>query len=222
MSKLQKQLHHLASESVLFGERLDGWVRTHESIAQENGLRRSQLVVPRMSLGQLRSALRWGPSVGLYGESQCGKSMLVDAFVDDLGAAMSTDQYLLVEDPTPTADWADPARRPLWAGEASKPNGIKFAEWIDPSNRMESTGIICRFTHTRPDGVHDGCFLLELMSLSELVTSLAIGFEGESRSVWSPDRARNLQQATAQLRQCRIEPDREDILSILVEGCVLI
>ncbi len=220
MNELSGHLRTLASAASLFGEGLDDWARDFEHAAKVAGLRRSGLLNPRFSLHQLASALQWGPSVGLYGESQCGKSMLVSRFAAGLGALAGMDGSLLVDDPTPDAIRRDPSKRPRWYDDdgAAESGGIDFISWFDPQLNSESTGVICRFTHERPRGVRPGCFLVELITVSELVAALALGYQAESLVKAMPDREDSMRAVLSRLSKSQREPDVERIMPQLLHA----
>ena len=203
--------HTFLTGATNFAERCDAWLVQFGAEAQ-SGWCRSQILQQSTELRNLRDALRWGPSIGLYGESQCGKSNLVSRFGKNLGAPCTPTGSLLLNDPTALELRSS---RP-WHTEGVP--GIEFASWVDPAAGKEATGIVCRFTRTKPEGAIAGHFLVELMSQAELVSSLALGYDAEIREHGADKRKERLEKTLKKLRVSPKEPDPENIMGQLIEA----
>jgi len=195
-----------------FAQGLDQWIGAFPQEAQQAGFARASLLRQRMSLGSIQRALRWGPSVGLYGESQCGKSNLVSRFASGLGAGSSKKGSLLIQDPTP------PAQRAAQPWHTPGTDGIEFASWIDPSGGKEATGIVCRFTRTSLAEVEPGHFIVELMSHAELASSLALGYDAEIKESGVEGRAERIAKTLKRLKAQPREPDTGGTMGELLEA----
>lgn len=155
----------LADAGVAFADGLVGWMRQYPDEADKSRLLHvDDILLRKRRLSRVRAALEHRASVGLFGESQCGKSMLVSRFGQALGVATDAEGNLLIRGVP---------------GEESGSNaaGISFTRYLDPAASQESTGIACRFTTRELDEIGQDRFLLELMSISELLTSLALGWK---------------------------------------------
>ena len=220
MSRNQNAVRSLATAMCRFGDDLDRWIQRNPADAAQKGLRRTSLLGSRFNIRNIEAALAWGPSVGLYGESQCGKSMLVSRFARGLGSGNSDDGSLMITDTT-TSESGVPGEIPRWRlndEAAGASAGIDFAKWIDPRAGRESTGIVCRFSKRRPEGLRDGHFLVQLMSISELLSSLVLGFSSETEEREQEGRGRRLQEVLRQLERDPLEKDREEIMPQLLHA----
>jgi hypothetical protein len=203
----RSELQALAHAAAHFAKRVDDWVCHFEVAAREGSLTRDQVVEPWRQLELIRDALRWGPSVGVFGESQCGKSNLVSRFAKGLGARSTQEGSLLINEPHST-----PASDPNpWKVEGQQ--GIEFARWIDPGGGRESTGIVCRFTRNTASGV-PGCFMIQLVSVAELLSSMAIGFDSEVVDSGDDERAARIAQT---LKQLSASPRVKDTTGVMKE-----
>ena len=196
-----------------FSESCDFWIRRYPSEAKKVSWSRADFQRHGTVLLNIRDALRWGPSIGLFGESQCGKSNLVSRFAKGLGAPSTPSGSLLIADPTPAEKRAS---RP-WNQGAAAYEGIEFASWIDPAAAKEATGIVCRFTRVVPADLQPGHFLVELMSQAELVSSLALGYDAEIKER-GEGRHQRLEHTLKRLRSAPREDDPERIMGQLVEA----
>ena len=102
----RSKLEVFANESKKFCENMDHWIHKFGQESHASGLSRTDALQARTELERIERALRWGPSVGVYGESQCGKSNLVSRFAQGLGAEMAEDGGLLISDPSPQSNHA--------------------------------------------------------------------------------------------------------------------
>ena len=218
MSANRETTRSLAYASCRLGDKIDEWIQKFPGEAIQKSLTRTTFMHSRVDLSRIESALSWGPSVGLYGESQCGKSMLVSRFASGLGAGCSQDGSLLIADSTPKSTRESEATRPRWYQDEieAAQAGIDFASWIDPKAGRDSTGIVCRFTRTRPVGLKDGHFLIQLMSVSELVSSIVLGFNAESEERESKGRKERMIRVLKDLECEPREKDREGLMSQLL------
>ena len=114
MSANRETTRSLAYASCRLGDEIDEWIQKFPGEAIQKSLTRTTFMHSRVDLSRIESALSWGPSVGLYGESQCGKSMLVSRFASGLGAGCSQDGSLLIADSTPKSTRESEATRPRW------------------------------------------------------------------------------------------------------------
>ncbi len=116
---------------------LAGWHGAHEEVAARHGCRRAELARRLLSTRQVRSALDWGPSVGVYGESQAGKSTLISAF----GHAMTDEGGQKAGDSETQELEVQPHR-----GSRK----VLLSNDLDPGKGGEATGIVCRFVRREP------------------------------------------------------------------------
>lgn len=168
MSSMDREtLSSLADAGIVFADGLVEWTRQYPDEADKSrALNIDDLLLRRRELVKTRAALEHRVSVGLFGESQCGKSMLVSRFGSAMGVAVDSDGNLLVRGSVEQG-----------VGSADAPAGISFTRHLDPAASQESTGIACRFTTRHIEGVEEDRFLLELMSVSDLLVSLALGWK---------------------------------------------
>jgi hypothetical protein len=194
-----------ADASLEFARSFDGWLRQFGGRRGLGGQARLGLQATIADIDRVSSAMRQPASIGIYGESQCGKSNLVSRFGLALGARSTSDGSLLVRDPG-----VDPSLA-AWAREGT--SGIEFAQWLNPINNDESTGIICRFTGHGPEPARSGCFVTRLLSHADLACSIALGHD---RTV--VDRAPEvpLREAVDRLRLSPMEPDRDGLCAHLL------
>lgn len=141
----------------------------------------------RRDVEMLRRSAARPPAVGLFGESQMGKSFLVSAF------SSGDSGRLQVQDP------ADPER------------GIDFLESINAEHSGdESTAVVCRFTAypvDRPLEAGADRFVGRVLSLCDLLLSLALGYQYEIRSVLeSAEFAERLEEVRAHVLQAKWVP----------------
>lgn len=203
----RSKLEVFANESKKFCVNMDHWIQRFGQESHTSGLSRTDALQARTELERIERALRWGPSVGVYGESQCGKSNLVSRFAQGLGAKAAEDGGLLISDPSPQANHA-------WQGE----NGIDFAKHINPVNSKESTGIICRFTSNQPIGVEPGCFQVEFMSHADLLCSLALGYNAEIKEKNVDTRKDRIKDVLDKLEKKEKELDNDGTMAELLEA----
>ena len=169
-------LVRLADASLRFAKAYDDWLKVYGARRKLGSEHRRGLQQVVADLDRLSSASRAAPSVGIYGESQCGKSNLVSRIGSGLGALSTTGDSggsLLVKDPgvpESEAPW-----RKADGGAAS--GGIEFATWLNPTNNNESTGVICRFTGRDPGALRPGCYVARLLTHADLVSSIAMGYQ---------------------------------------------
>lgn len=213
MAEIREDLRSFSSAAAYFGKRLDDWILRFPQNALQEGLSRADILESRRPLELISGALRWGPSVGLYGESQCGKSNLVSRFAQGLGAAQTSSGSLLINDPTVESQQS--GQRWYRVGE---PVGIEFASWIDPGGGRESTGIVCRFTREQIKDVEPGHFLVQLMSLSELLSSIALGYDAEVKETADLKRADRITTTLNRLKMERREADTGNVMVQLLDA----
>lgn len=164
-------LARVTDAALAFAREYDRWLRQFAAERLPGKHARLGLQPLVEELGRLAIAVRQPPSVGIYGESQCGKSNLVSRIGSGLGARSTPEGSLLIRDPS--ADPAAESSAPPW--KQSEERAIEFARWLNPVNNNEATGIICRFTSGGPEPVRAGCFVARLLSNADLVVSLALG-----------------------------------------------
>lgn len=203
----RSKLEVFANESKKFCENMDHWIHKFGQESHASGLSRTDALQARTELERIERALRWGPSVGVYGESQCGKSNLVSRFAQGLGAEMAEDGGLLISDPSPQSNHA-------WQGK----NGIDFTKHINPVNSKESTGIICRFTSNQPIAVEPGCFQVEFMSHADLLCSLALGYNAEIKEKNVDTRKDRIKEVLDKLAKKEQELDDDGTMAELLEA----
>lgn len=122
-------------------------------LAQDEGLARKVIGWRRIA-ERLERAVERPTTVGVFGESQVGKSFLVSAF------SGGGEGELCIRDPR--------------GGK-----GLSFIKTFNSDEQEESTGIVCRFTSKPVDKTLDQNserFVGQLMSHSDLILSLAIGY----------------------------------------------
>ena len=181
-----------------FATGIDAWLGKFGPLRNKTGSERIPVLEHLENLRLFVAASRMGRSMGIYGQSQGGKSNLVSRIGSGLGA-QTKDGSLLVFDPS-----LEPSQAPWALGD--RPGTIEFSSWLNPVKESESTGVICRFTPQQPEGVHPGCFLARVMSHSELVQSIAIGNSSEVEyKAFGPD----IQELMRELRAAKTEPDPE-------------
>jgi Putative bacterial virulence factor len=183
------------------------WADMHREWAEKKGVRRAELQLDLGKVDRLIEALGWGVSVGMYGESQCGKSNLVSRLAYGLGAVTSPDGGLCIADPFGAPHTGTPAKPPPPWADGGVP-GIDFIKWIDPNNNRESTGVVCRFTTSRPD-VPKGHFRITFISHSELLCALADGYESGVEDHDPEARKRLIRETLADIRKLKRERDAE-------------
>ena len=127
-------------------EAYKSWLKKHRPEVEKSSLRKLDRIVA--DLQRYERARKRNAAVGIYGQSQSGKSFLVDAML-----AGSEEQFYIKGLDKPFRD-------------------------INPDNQGEATAVTCRFTaaDTRTQN-KDGFFVCELLSLGELLYILLAGFE---------------------------------------------
>ena len=121
-------------------------------LAGDEGLAR-QVTDWRRTAERLERAVERPATVGVFGESQVGKSYLVSAF-------SGGGEELCIRDPR--------------GGE-----GLSFISTFNSDENEESTGVVCRFTSKPVDKTleeNSDRFVGQLMSHSDLILSVAIGY----------------------------------------------
>lgn len=167
----QDGLHAAARALVDLHERSETWRRnaTHATSVDEGDLRRRTRTCRHI----LHAAAR-PPAVGVFGESQAGKSFLISCMS---GSAVASG--LVVEEPqlAKSGD-VDPSK--LWAADAKRDGGLSFIRWINAQSGNESTALVCRFTRRPADRpFRDDAFVGRLLSHEDLLASLALGYIAE-------------------------------------------
>ncbi len=198
---LRDSMKDLVAAGLQFRAGIDGWISEFSNVATAKGIRRASLFDARFKLEQAQAALAWGTSVGLYGESQCGKSALVSRFAKAAEGTEPGDRNLAIAVPT-----------------SISPDGrIPFREHFDPQNGMESTGVICRFVKVPQAEAERGWVRMELVTISELITSLCMGLHAESAGRVRDDRVATLRQVVDRIRTTAggLEADPDDRMSQL-------
>jgi hypothetical protein len=188
---------------------MDTWALRYKAESERNHLSRAELRLQVGEIDRVAEALLWGVSVGMYGESQCGKSNLVSRLAKGLGAAESAEGNLCVKDPCDIQ-----AERP-WATDGAP--GIEFIKWIDPGGSGESTGIVCRFTATDP-GAPSGCFRISFISQAELLCALADGYESGVEEENGDARRALIRETLESLRGKEREPDPDGTMVQLLDA----
>lgn len=134
-----------------------GFVRTWQTHhrGKQNG------VVPLASWSKkaslLHRAARRKPAIGIYGESQIGKSFLISSLATE-------GESILIRDPS---------------GGTPEPPPIDFLASLNPQQGAESTGLITRFTSSKmiPIGSERRAFLAELLNYEDLILAMVHGVQ---------------------------------------------
>ncbi len=191
----------LVAAGLQFRIGIDDWIRDFSNVATAKGIRRASLFDSRFKLEQVQASLAWGTSVGLYGESQCGKSALVSRFARAPESAKPGSRNLAIAVPT----------------SIDSTGRIPFRKSFDPQKGMESTGVICRFVKVPQAEAERGWVRMELVTISELITSLCMGLHAESVERVRDDRVATLRQVVDRIRTTAggLEPDPDDRMSQL-------
>jgi hypothetical protein len=213
---LKQSIVSLNAGATSFVKELDQWIRKYPAIASSKQVRRADVLQSALRLRRIGDALQWGPSVALYGESQCGKSNLVSRFAHGLGAAASPEGDLLVRDPSGGQRSADTSFP--WDADDAPGKGVNFMRWIDPGAGKESTGVVCRFTRRAPSTCKTGCFRVEFMTHSELLCSLAMGFNAQIADSGSDERRERIARTLGDLRKAEPELDADGRMGDLFEA----
>jgi hypothetical protein len=193
----------LTDASARFAAQLDAWLLRHGKDRAGSGARRVLLLHRRENLGRIAAAARSAASIGFYGESQCGKSNLVSRLGQSLGASDRCDAPLLIRDESGD-------RRSPWGGAP-----IDFAQWLNPVNNKEATGVICRFTSRPPTSAQPGHFVARVLSHRDVLVSLALGHIDEIvPGPSSLDVARELEA----IQGSPMEPDSEGFMGALLSA----
>lgn len=103
------------------------------------------------------------PALGLYGESQIGKSFLISALA-------TNEEQIFIKDPTSDAQ-------------------ISFLKLLNPGGKGESTGIITRFTSKegKRNGENKTSFLGELLNYEDLIMAMVHGVHSDVELAEPPD-----------------------------------
>lgn len=103
------------------------------------------------------------PALGLYGESQIGKSFLISALA-------TNEEQIFIKDPTSDIP-------------------ISFLKDLNPSGRGESTGIITRFTSRdgKRNGENKRSFLGELLNYEDLIMAMVHGVHSDVELAEPPE-----------------------------------
>ena len=103
------------------------------------------------------------PALGLYGESQIGKSFLISALA-------TNEEQIFIKDPTSDAQ-------------------ISFLKLLNPGGKGESTGIITRFTSKegKRNGENKTSFLGELLNYEDLIMAMVHGVHSDVEQAEPPD-----------------------------------
>jgi len=103
------------------------------------------------------------PALGLYGESQIGKSFLISALA-------TNEEQIFIMDPTSDAQ-------------------ISFLKLLNPGGKGESTGIITRFTSKegKRSGQNKTSFLGELLNYEDLVMAMVHGVHSDVEQAEPPE-----------------------------------
>ena len=151
---------------------------TEERLSPSEGKRLRDLFDRSARLAQ--AAVR-PPALGVFGESQVGKSFLIGAFSDSDEGQGS----LLIRDPLGRAPGTS-----LVAGDTvelkgkGEVGGLDFLRHFNAEEGSESTGIVCRFTARSTDvpaSAGADVYVARVMSHKDLLISLAYGFLDESK-----------------------------------------
>jgi hypothetical protein len=111
------------------------------------------------------------PAIGLFGESQVGKSFLVSSLVGGRGS-----DEIRILDPEHSGTGRISHDKP-WAKEVAAKGGLDFISWVNVQNQSESTGILCRFTRHPTDVPRQpDCFAGRLLGHAQVLLSLATGY----------------------------------------------
>jgi hypothetical protein len=109
------------------------------------------------------------PTVGVFGESQVGKSFLISRLTGSQAG-------VLIKDPTVN----DGAEEQPWTEQSLASGGLSFIDWINAQAGLESTALVCRFTRKPVDVPRRrGVFVLRLMTHEDLLAALSVGFLAE-------------------------------------------
>lgn len=115
------------------------------------------------------------PALGVYGESQIGKSFLISALA-------TNDEKIFIKDPT-------------------SDQNIDFLKDLNPGGNKESTGIITRFTSKEGKPIlenHKRSFLGELLNYEDLIMAMVHGVHSELASAEPPENFRKETKAIIQ------------------------
>lgn len=135
---------------------------------------RTNLVENRRNISKIRKASLLNPAVAIFGESQVGKSYMVDSLLSDKRGAFSISNGM--------------------TGDDAKVYG--FLEEMDPNGKGgESTAVVCRFTTRqieRAMGVPaDFAFRVHLLSVKDIILVLVDSFYNDINIKVSDDNAEN-------------------------------
>ena len=142
----------------------------------------------------LARAVTRNPAMGVYGESQAGKSFLISS----LATGGTT---ILVRDPSPT-----PIAGRCWIVNDDAGKGcIDFLKHLNPQNDKESTGLITRFTSTPSEvfGLNKQAFVAELMNYEDLILAMVAGVEHDVEAPKKEDDAAFRTSAEAVLKRLK-------------------
>ncbi len=119
MRDVKPETQKLARDVKNAANALTDWARRHHGTPADQQIRPMDQLLAASGIGRVEEALGWGASVGLYGESQCGKSNLVSRFAMSLGAD-DVDGNLCVADPGN----ASGEEAPQWRVAGVKATGV--------------------------------------------------------------------------------------------------
>lgn len=155
------------------------------------------------------------PALGVFGESQVGKSFLIGAFSDS-GEGQGS---LLIRDPLGRAPGTSVVSGDTVELEGNgEVGGLDFLRYFNAEEGSESTGIVCRFT-ARPTDVPASAgadvYVARVMSHKDLLVSLAYGFLDESK--FSGDYVDEMRAALDRIKGCpsiRVDADDPQLLAL--------
>lgn len=123
--------------------------------------------------------------VGLFGESQVGKSFLVSEL------ARGSDDRLYVVDPEIQRGIRPDPEKKRWV-DGKSDGHIDFLNYINPEEKTESTAVICRFTRASLlSPIRGDTIIAQVLSHRSLLRSLVQGFVAEC--AWDADDEDSLQ-----------------------------
>lgn len=154
----------------------------------------------RSELRNLRYSAGRPRTVGVFGESQVGKSYLVSRFA----TAEEDEEGIQIVDPT----------------DSTGATGLSFLHSLNVSSGTESTAVTCRFSlHPADESKEPGCFVGRVISHVDLLLAIAQGFYWEYQLNESDFReaAENIPAELARLKNCsKISDDsrRDELIKV--------
>lgn len=203
-------LRLLSAAACSFANDIDKWMQKHGGELIDIGSDRVVMLRTRAELQRFHGACGVNKSIGFYGESQCGKSNLVSRIGQGIGASTTIKQSLLVADVSTGGPWR---YQPESGANTPATPAIEFMEWLDPKNGAESTGIISRFSFSRPSV--EGCYDARVMSHEDLVISLALGFV-ENVKFTGEGAAQEFRKTVDEIRDAPPENDPDNFMAALL------